>query len=323
MKARSFSGGERKGGRMVSKEVKWGIFVAGGIIVLFTVFLLFGEFKFFSKGYNIFASFNFTNGLEKNAPVRLAGVNVGTVNDVQMIYDQKGTLHVMVKLWIREDVRLREDSRFYINTLGLLGEKYVEISPGSISQPVIPANSTVVGIDPMSTEELFVKGNEIANNLDKIMTQLSRLISTDSIDIFMGALESVTEAMETINSLMEENRGNILEATTAVNRSAQSLPMVTAHLEKVTGELEEGFAGKGEKIDAILTNLEDFSNSLDELSSLLEEINRKIREREGNVGRLMGEEELYENINEASEELKLLIEDIRKNPRKYFKFSVF
>lgn len=308
---------------MAGKEVKWGIFVASGVIVLFAIFLLFGEFKFFSKGYNIFVSFNFTNGLEENAPVRLAGVNVGTVDDVQMVYDQKGTLHVMVRLWIREDIRLREDSRFYINTLGLLGEKYVEISPGTISEPMLPDNSTVVGIDPMSTEELFVKGNEIANNLDQIMSQLSRLISTDSIDIFMGALESVTAAMNTADTILRENRENILEATTAVNQSARSLPRVAAHMEKVAGELEQGFAGKGEKIDAIITNLEDFSRSLDELSTLMAEINRKIQEKEGSVGRLMGEEELYENINEASEELKLLLEDIKKNPRKYFKFSVF
>ncbi|MBN2726573.1 MCE family protein [Candidatus Mcinerneyibacteriota bacterium] len=308
---------------MAGKEVKWGIFVASGVIVLFAIFLLFGEFKFFSKGYNIFVSFNFTNGLEENAPVRLAGVNVGTVDDVQMVYDQKGTLHVMVRLWIREDIRLREDSRFYINTLGLLGEKYVEISPGTISEPMLPDNSTVVGIDPMSTEELFVKGNEIANNLDQIMSQLSRLISTDSIDIFMGALESVTAAMNTADTILRENRKNILEATTAVNQSARSLPRVAAHMEKVSGELEQGFAGKGEKIDAIITNLEDFSRSLDELSTLMAEINRKIQEKEGSVGRLMGEEELYENINEASEELKLLLEDIKKNPRKYFKFSVF
>ncbi|HPQ88666.1 MAG TPA: MlaD family protein [Candidatus Mcinerneyibacteriales bacterium] len=308
---------------MAGKEVKWGIFVASGVIVLFAIFLLFGEFKFFSKGYNIFVSFNFTNGLEENAPVRLAGVNVGTVDDVQMVYDQKGTLHVMVRLWIREDIRLREDSRFYINTLGLLGEKYVEISPGTISEPLLPDNSTVAGIDPMSTEELFVKGNEIANNLDQIMSQLSQLISTDSIDIFMGALESVTAAMNTADTILRENRKNILEATTAVNQSAMSLPRVAVHVEKVAGELEQGFAGKGEKIDAIITNLEDFSRSLDELSTLMAEINRKIQEKEGSVGRLMGEEELYENINEASEELKLLLEDIKKNPRKYFKFSVF
>ena len=308
---------------MAGKEVKWGIFVASGVIVLFAIFLLFGEFKFFSKGYNIFVSFNFTNGLEENAPVRLAGVNVGTVDDVQMVYDQKGTLHVMVRLWIREDIRLREDSRFYINTLGLLGEKYVEISPGTISEPMLPDNSTVAGIDPMSTEELFVKGNEIANNLDQIMSQLSQLISTDSIDIFMGALESVTAAMNTADTILRENRKNILEATTAVNQSARSLPRVAVHVEKVAGELEQGFAGKGEKIDAIITNLEDFSRSLDELSTLMAEINRKIQEKEGSVGRLMGEEELYENINEASEELKLLLEDIKKNPRKYFKFSVF
>jgi phospholipid/cholesterol/gamma-HCH transport system substrate-binding protein len=139
----------------------------------------------------------------------------------------------------------------------------------------------------------------------------------------MGALESVTAAMNTADTILRENRKNILEATTAVNQSARSLPRVAVHVEKVAGELEQGFAGKGEKIDAIITNLEDFSRSLDELSTLMAEINRKIQEKEGSVGRLMGEEELYENINEASEELKLLLEDIKKNPRKYFKFSVF
>ena len=308
---------------MAGKEVKWGIFVTSGIIVLFAIFLLFGEFKFFSKGYHIFVRFNFTNGLEKNAPVRLAGVNIGNVEDVRMVYDQKGNLHILVKLWINEKISLRENSRFYINTLGLLGEKYVEISPGTVDQPVIPENSTIVGIDPMSTEELFVKGNEIAGNLGQIMHQLSRLISPQSVDVFMNSLKSITQAMETADAVLRENRVSIRETTSSLKTAAESLPRITAHLEKMSKELDTGLSGKGEKIDTIITNLEDFSRSLEELSALVNQLNADVQAGEGNIGRLVKDEQLYENVSGAAEEMKLLLEDIKENPKKYFKFSVF
>ena len=86
----------------MKKEMKWGLFVSTGLVTLFLIFILFGEFKFLDKGYNLYVTYNFTNGLDKNAPVRLSGVNVGNVDDITMAYDNEGKIHIIVKLWVKQ-----------------------------------------------------------------------------------------------------------------------------------------------------------------------------------------------------------------------------
>lgn len=299
----------------MKKEYKWGIFVTAALIMLFLLFFLFGEIRLFRKGYNLYVKYNFTNGLSTNAPVRLAGVDIGTVENVRMDYDEDEKVYILVKLWIKEDVRLKKDAKFYINTLGLLGEKYVEITPGSKNLGIIPKNDTVVGADTLSTKELYSKGKDLAEDIEEILSSLTRLMSEESFDTFAKSFKSVREAMDQTTSMVKENRANLKNATKNLRITTSKLPKITQNLETLTSTLNKGINGKEKKIGDIIDNTDKLSKDLSELVTHL----KKMEKSEGTAGKLINDDEAYNNLKNATKELEELVKDMKKNPKKYFK----
>src|SRR6056297_462448 len=298
----------------MSKQTKWGLFVGTGIILLFLVFFLFGEIKFFKKGYNIYIKYNFTAGLTEDAPVRLAGYDIGNVEKIKMIYEKDSTVYILVKVWIKEDIRLRNDSNFYINTLGLLGEKYIEITPGTPKKEYIPKNATVIGNDPLSTEQMISKGKDLAEDIEEILKTLRKLMSRETFDVFINSFKNLNKVMLETEKILRENRANIYSSTTNLNKSLKKLPEISKNLETVSEVFKNSFEGETPKIKKTIENIDKIAENLKILSE-------KMKEGEGSAGKFVNEKEVYDNIQEATDELKQLIKDIKDNPKKYFKFS--
>lgn len=158
--------------KTISFEVKVGIFILIGIIILFIMIFSIGEVYLLRPGYHIKILFNFANGIAMNAPVRVAGIEVGEVDNIRIYYDTNAErTKVELTAWIKKDVVVEEDARAVINTLGLLGEKYLEIFPGR-SKRFLKDGSVLAGIDPISTENMTM---EIKKLLDSLLVVTERL----------------------------------------------------------------------------------------------------------------------------------------------------
>jgi phospholipid/cholesterol/gamma-HCH transport system substrate-binding protein len=148
-------------------ELKVGLFVFIGLAILVVFVLSIGGFKTWSSGYRINLVFNFVNGVKLGAPVRFAGVDVGEVKKITLQSNpEQNRMDVCLEVWVRDFVRIPVDSTVWVNTLGLLGEKYVEIIPGKNYVNVIEENQSLTGVDPVPTHELFSKAESIMGNLD-------------------------------------------------------------------------------------------------------------------------------------------------------------
>jgi len=155
-------------------ELKVGIFIAVGILIFFLLVFSIGDVYLVKKGFHIKVLFNFVNGVSQSAPVRLAGVNVGQIDKIDLFFDKKEKkTKVRVLAWINDDrIKIQKDSRATINTLGLLGEKYLEISPGKDTNNFLKNDQQITGQDPISTEYLTQKICEVADSADVVMTRL-------------------------------------------------------------------------------------------------------------------------------------------------------
>lgn len=167
-------------------ELKVGIFVLIGLIILAVFVLSIGGFKTWALGYRVNFIFNFVNGIKIGAPVRFAGVDVGEVKRINFIYPNgKEEAKIQVVTWIKKDVRIPYDSTVWVNTLGLLGEKYIEIMPGNDYTRCLAANEDFIGIDPIAMHEVFRMGKDIVTTLDSSMKNregtIGRLIYDDSV----------------------------------------------------------------------------------------------------------------------------------------------
>jgi phospholipid/cholesterol/gamma-HCH transport system substrate-binding protein len=172
-----------------SLELKVGIFVFIGLIILAVFILSIGGMKTWASGYQVNFTFHFGNGIRVGAPVRFAGIDSGEVKSINFIFmPEEQKIQIQIVCWIKRNVMIPLDSTIWVNTLGLLGEKYIEIMPGSDYQHCLGKNESMVGVDPLAMHELVRLANDIAHNLDQSIVRINtkegtigKLLYDDSI----------------------------------------------------------------------------------------------------------------------------------------------
>jgi phospholipid/cholesterol/gamma-HCH transport system substrate-binding protein len=175
-------------------ELKVGLFIGIGIVIMFLIVFSIKDISFVGKGYEIDVIFDYVNGISESAPVRLAGVDVGEVREIRLYYDaEQGKTRVALRTRIKNGTRIEEDAVARINTLGLLGERYMEISPGA-SKNFINSGYVLTGQDPMDVgmqmakmNEFLVSATAIAQQIESGEGSLGKFIMDDT---FYNEMES-------------------------------------------------------------------------------------------------------------------------------------
>jgi phospholipid/cholesterol/gamma-HCH transport system substrate-binding protein len=154
-------------------ELKVGIFVFFGLVILVTFVLLIGNIETWTSGYNLKFQFNFINGVKVGAPIRFAGLDVGEVKDIQIVFNpQENSTDVVVFGWLKNIARIPVDSTVWVNTLGLLGEKYIEIMPGKNYAELVKPNDMMTGVDPIAMHEVAQLAKNIAGGIEETFRKI-------------------------------------------------------------------------------------------------------------------------------------------------------
>lgn len=177
-------------------ELKVGAFVLIAIGCLTVAILSIGNFSFFERGQKMNVIFGYANGLKKAAPVRLAGVEAGHIKDIEIL-SEGGDMKVRVELFIEDGIHVPADSTITINQLGLLGEKYVEITPGK-SQQLIQTDGRVLGIDPVPIDRITQRIDGMTAKLEKTMDGINNGLLTPQ------NTQSVTDILTGIRNIVNE-----------------------------------------------------------------------------------------------------------------------
>ncbi|MDP3790857.1 MAG: MlaD family protein [Candidatus Omnitrophota bacterium] len=178
-------------------ELKVGIFIMIGIAILFIIVFSIGDINLVKRGYHIKIDFNFVDGIGPSAPVRLAGVGVGQIDGLKIYYNEtEKKTKAQLNAWIKESVKIDEEAVATINTLGFMGEKYLEISPG-IGERFLKDGDMLIGKDPASVNKIFEKLGSLTDSVNTVVTRLKngegtvgKLLTDDSV---YKNLEAFTE----------------------------------------------------------------------------------------------------------------------------------
>jgi phospholipid/cholesterol/gamma-HCH transport system substrate-binding protein len=177
-------------------ELKVGIFVFIGMIILVTFVLLIGDFKTWTSGFQVNFIFNFVNGVRVGAPVRFAGVDIGQVKAIKFIFlPQEQKTQVQIVGWLKKEINIPSDSTVWVNTLGLLGEKYIEIMPGRDYANRVTANQSLVGTDPIPMHEVTQLAKNIVEDLDEGIVKLKNKEGTIGKLLYDDAIYKELEAL--------------------------------------------------------------------------------------------------------------------------------
>jgi phospholipid/cholesterol/gamma-HCH transport system substrate-binding protein len=333
-------------------ELKIGILTLFAIVMAMTlIFLLSGEGGFFWERYSLKTVFPNAAGLKSGAPVRVAGVEVGSVSEVDLVGDQ---VEVVMELNRDYQSQVRTTSRASLGSVSLLGEAAVDITASSQGTPIPEWGYVPSGPPVGSLTEVATKATEGIEELTVILQDIrggrgtiGRLFSDDALynemNALVGAAENVVQnvnrgrgtlgrlatnptaaqALETSLQNFEKITARIRAGEGSLGRFltddafARSLTSTTTNLDAITGRISrgEGTAGK------LLTDRELYDR-LASMSDRLDRVMAGLQEGQGTAGQLLHDRELYENMNGAVGELRQLVRDIRADPRKFLNVRV-
>jgi phospholipid/cholesterol/gamma-HCH transport system substrate-binding protein len=306
-------------------KIKWGNVKVGLLVTFALAAVLYSSFfgggaSFFAPKDALVAYFQNVSGLMKGASVRMSGVEVGSVKSIHFVnLDIRRRLKVEITVKEATWSLITADSKVQLGTLGLLGDKYLEVLPGTPGLPVVKPGDELSVVDEVSLDALVQKSPEVTQSVDSILAHIEDVsrrladgqgtagkILSDTVlyERLINALDQVSEVMSEIR----KNQRQILDklASTLDNTS------------DLTGKMRAGQGSLGKLANDV--NLYDnMSRSAARLDSILAKINRG----EGSAGALVNDAQLYEEIRNLVTRINSLVTDIEKNPRKYFKFSVF
>lgn len=205
----------------MSLETKVGAFVLGGLTLLATAIFLLGDVTF-EKRYTLYAQFSDVANLSKDAPVKLSGVEVGQVRQIELV---DGGARVIMS--IRKGVDIYSDAAFLIGSTGIIGSKYLQVDQGHRSAGVIAANSTVRGEDPVSIEKSLTKAlAKLENLLDGFTKEGPRGKLADNLT---ETVANVRDMTANLNDLIETTKPKL---TKAMNRTDDITEKLDALLAK-------------------------------------------------------------------------------------------
>jgi len=186
--------------------VKVGIFFLAAFFLLFIALLSMRKVDIFKENYVVTAKFDFVEGLRSSSPVRFCGVDVGQISKV-VIVEEEGEPLVRVYAQIEKGVRIPKDSYFFINSLSLLGEKYLEIAPSSsLSTMYINDGDVINGISPIPLFNVFVSFNRTMKEVSEFVKEGK--IKTSLEAIFLNA-EDITSELKRLIIDMRDKKGTI------------------------------------------------------------------------------------------------------------------
>ena len=336
-------------------ELKIGVLTIFAIgITALTIVMLMGGTGFFWQRYFLKARFNNVAGLKTGSPVRIAGVEVGSVEDVDL-----AGAEAEVTFEVNEDRRgvITTESIATIGSVSLLGESAVDITPSTQGTPLAEYQYVRSGAPTAQISDLTAEAAEGMQAITKIMNDVNagrgtigKLMTDDRLYMdlqqFVNAAndmaQSVRQGRGTVGKLLndpttaaalEQSLSNIEQLTRRINAGegsigkllndeafSDSLTGATANIRQLTDRINkgDGTIGKLMTDQALFDRMNSMTTRLDELMT-------RLNEGQGTAGRLLKDQQLYENMNKTVTEMQALLADIRRDPKKYLnvKVSIF
>ncbi len=333
-----------------SIEVKVGILILTAVGLLAAFILVMGGINF-QPTYAIYVEFDNPGGVQTGAPVKIAGVKVGKVEEIQFrggrIDEKTGQREPLVRVKVSVEKRyeksIYENSLFYVTTQGVLGEQFLAIEPGSSDRPVLPEGASVRGLDPPRLDMLLAESYELLHSTvaavrdhraeigDMFDSMRTTLKGTGTF--FTHNQDRIDHIVENVETATVEGNDLIKGANDKFVKNPQ-VDRIMGNVDNLSGRLAHDTPELIDDAKATMKNARRVSDTLgaeeqqvkikkalDDTVSLLGKANvaatdaqgliTHIRQGKGTVGALVMDEQLFDDLQE-------MVRDLKHNPWKFF-----
>lgn len=296
-----------------------------GIIAIFTIVVLIYGINYL-KGLNILdknrifhAKYDNIDGLLKGSVISLNGFNVGIVSNISLQSDNS----LLVSVKINEDFDVPTNSILKISNQDLMGTKGISVILGN-SDLLAKNNDTLIAEIENSLQDevnkqilpLKNKAEGLISSVDSLMVIFTSVLNTDARKNLASSFKNLDETFVLMSESMKELNKLVVTNEKNISNSIKNF-------ESITGNISDN----NESIENILKKMSSISDSVSskdigDIIKNLNNITNKISFGQGNLGLLNSDDQLYRNIEKTTNDISILVEEIKKDPKKYFNFSV-
>ena len=300
-----------------TKEIKVGFLAVLGIMMSVFSYNYLKGINLFDKNRKFIIKYEKVDGLSVSNPVTMNGFKIGKVQKIN--FNSKNTRELLVDIIIDNDVIFPKTSLAELYETGLIGGKAIAIIPDYKNDSTIAIDGDYLRgvIKPGLTElvnqilpqvqlqiEAVMKNAEIVlQNINTLFDDETKKELKSSIEDFSNLTSSLSETSDEISKLIAENSENLTNSLSDFRSASNNIKSITDSL-------------NSDDIKSITINLNSLVNNLNSITTSL-------KNSEGTAGKLINDKSIYDNLENATNQLNRLIEDIKLNPSRYINFSVF
>lgn len=291
-------------------EIKTGILVVIGIGLFIFGFSYLKSNDIFLGDRTFYAVYDDVEGVVKGTPVTVNGFPVGSIQDISFLKNN----NLLVKFRVENDLTFSINSIAQIYETGLIGGKALSIIPANDNSRIAVSRDTLESsVAPGLTELVNEKLTPLQENIESMIVSANEVLSRVSL-IFD---DSTRTNLKTIVSDFTETIRDLKETSAVLKSNKLNIDKIIDNALDISTDLSEiSKTINQSELDLIINNFKIFSN---DLALILEKIN----DSNGTFSKLIENDTLFQNLNNASKSIDLLLEDIRLNPKRYIHFSIF
>ncbi|NTV82864.1 MAG: MCE family protein [Bacteroidales bacterium] len=313
----------------ISREFKIGL-----VFILATAVLIWGWS--FLKNKNILykervliAVYQHVNGLNPSNPVYINGVKVGQVGKVYFNPDMKG--NIIVQLIFTDKFPIPANSTARIFSEDLMGSKAVEILLGSGPEYALNGDTLSTEIETSLKDAvnqqilpLKMKAEDLLSSLDTMVVAIQAVFSKDAREDLTASIKSIRQTFSNLESTTQSLDTLMITQSNRLASILYNIDMITRNLNNNSQEINRVLDNLATLSDTIAkSNISGIISNLDKTIGDLSLVMSRIEKGEGTLGQLINDDKLYQELEKSALELNLLLEDIRLNPGRYVRVSVF
>jgi phospholipid/cholesterol/gamma-HCH transport system substrate-binding protein len=292
-------------------EFKVGLTVLTAIAIAIAAIVWLKEITLHAQKRVYIVAFPSTGGLAASDEVQVNGMRKGQVRDMRLSGDR-----VLVDVELESDVTLTHDSRVAIRDVGMMGEKVIAIELRSTGG-AYTARDTVPGIYESGISEVMGRVGASIDAVTALVNDLHDVTQEIKGGGELGTtIRDFAATSHELRAVVTENRAQMTQTLRNFSDASRTAKSLTTDREQQLREAMDHFSSAAEKMDRL-------SGRLDSLRASVQTLTTRVNSGDGTLGKLVNDQRLYDDLSTSVTSLKVLIEDIKKNPRKYFKVSVF
>ncbi len=308
----------------MTPAAKIGLFMMAALIILGVFIIRIEDIPVGERGERLefTARFPSAAGLDRKAPVRIAGVRVGKVEAIGL-----DGAEALLELSLDPDVRLHEGAWAQVASMGMLGDRYVEVIPGDPQAPLLAPGSELEGVTPPDFDDVMKVATEIGRDVKQVTEALQGSLGGEQgADKINEIVENIRELTASLKVLIAENQSNVNQTTDNFRAFSETLrdemPKIAEKMNLLADQLNEVVGENRDNVAVSLENIRELSHKLQATADNINAITGKIAAGEGTIGKLVNDDETVENLNETLDSIDGGVKTLQNSIGRFERFRL-